>query len=32
VFVAYDIPWRDCGQYSSGGAADPADCEQFIVR
>jgi hypothetical protein len=30
VFVAYDIPWRDCGQYSSGGAADPADYEQFI--
>jgi endoglucanase len=30
VFVAYDIPWRDCGQYSSGGAADTADYEQFI--
>jgi endoglucanase len=30
VFVAYDIPWRDCGQYSSGGAADAADYEQFI--
>ena len=30
VFVAYDIPWRDCGQYSSGGAADPADYEAFV--
>jgi len=30
VFVAYNIPWRDCGQYSSGGAADAADYEQFI--
>jgi endoglucanase len=30
VFVAYDIPWRDCGQYSSGGAVDAAHYEQFI--
>jgi endoglucanase len=30
VFVAYDIPWRDCGQYSSGGAADPAHYKAFI--
>ncbi len=30
VFVAYDIPWRDCGQYSSGGAASAGDYEQFI--
>jgi endoglucanase len=30
VLVAYDIPWRDCGQYSSGGAASAAAYEQFI--
>jgi endoglucanase len=30
VFVAYDIPWRDCSQYSSGGATGVADYEQFI--
>ena len=30
VFVAYDIPWRDCSQYSSGGATGVTDYEQFI--
>jgi endoglucanase len=30
VFVAYDIPWRDCSQYSSGGAASAAAYEGFI--
>jgi endoglucanase len=30
VFVAYDIPWRDCGQFSSGGAASAAAYEGFI--
>ncbi len=30
LLVAYDIPWRDCGQYSSGGAPSAAAYEQFI--
>jgi endoglucanase len=30
VLVAYDIPWRDCGQYSSGGATSPAAYREFI--
>jgi endoglucanase len=30
VLVAYDIPWRDCGDYSSGGAASPAAYKSFI--
>ena len=30
VFVAYDIPWRDCSQYSSGGAASAAAYQGFI--
>ncbi len=30
VLVAYDIPWRDCSQYSSGGAASAQAYEQFI--
>jgi endoglucanase len=30
VFVAYDIPWRDCSQFSSGGAASAAAYEGFI--
>ena len=30
VFVAYDIPWRDCGQFSSGGAASAAAYQGFI--
>jgi endoglucanase len=30
VIVAYDIPWRDCSQYSSGGASNAEAYEQFI--
>ena len=30
VLVAYDLPWRDCGQYSSGGASSPAAYQSFI--
>jgi endoglucanase len=30
VLVAYDLPWRDCGQFSSGGAATPAAYESFV--
>jgi endoglucanase len=30
VFVLYNIPWRDCGQYSSGGASSAADYEGFV--
>jgi endoglucanase len=30
VFVAYDIPGRDCAQYSAGGALDLADYEAWI--
>ncbi|MHA7987645.1 glycoside hydrolase family 6 protein [Rathayibacter sp. CAU 1779] len=30
VFVAYDIPGRDCSQYSAGGAANTADYESWI--
>jgi endoglucanase len=30
VLVAYDIPWRDCGQYSAGGASSPEAYEQWI--
>jgi endoglucanase len=30
VLVAYDLPWRDCGQFSSGGAASPAAYESFV--
>jgi endoglucanase len=30
VLVAYDIPWRDCSQSSSGGASDAAAYRQFI--
>jgi endoglucanase len=30
VLVLYNIPWRDCGQYSSGGASSSADYEGFI--
>ncbi|MDB1087658.1 glycoside hydrolase family 6 protein [Streptomyces sp. ACA25] len=30
VFVAYNIPHRDCGQYSQGGAADAAAYRQWI--
>jgi endoglucanase len=31
VLVAYDIPFRDCAQYSSGGAVDTADYEAWIA-
>ena len=30
VLVAYDLPWRDCSQYSSGGASSPAAYQAFI--
>lgn len=30
VFVAYNIPGRDCSQYSAGGAADAAAYEAWI--
>jgi endoglucanase len=30
VVVAYDLPWRDCSQYSGGGAASPAAYREFI--
>ncbi len=30
VLVAYDLPWRDCSQYSSGGASSPAAYQSFI--
>ncbi|MGW1076116.1 glycoside hydrolase family 6 protein [Streptomyces sp. NPDC002537] len=32
VLVAYDIPHRDCGQYSSGGAADAARYRAWTAR
>ncbi len=31
VLVAYDIPFRDCAQYSSGGAVDTASYEAWIA-
>jgi len=31
VLVAYDIPLRDCGQYSSGGATSDAAYRQWIA-
>lgn len=31
VFVAYNIPNRDCGQYSRGGADDPAKYREWIL-
>jgi endoglucanase len=31
VLVAYDVPLRDCGQYSSGGAASDAAYRQWIA-
>ena len=31
VIVAYNIPHRDCGQYSAGGAASPAAYRQWIA-
>jgi endoglucanase len=30
VLVAYDVPGRDCAQYSAGGALDEADYEAWI--
>jgi endoglucanase len=30
LLVAYDIPGRDCGGYSSGGAPSPADYRRWI--
>lgn len=30
IFVVYNLPYRDCGGYSSGGAADQADYEAWI--
>ena len=30
VLVAYDIPFRDCAQYSAGGALDTASYEAWI--
>jgi endoglucanase len=30
VFVAYNVPHRDCGQYSQGGAADVAAYRQWL--
>lgn len=30
VFVAYDIPLRDCGSYSAGGASSPASYKLWI--
>jgi endoglucanase len=30
VLVAYDIPGRDCAQYSAGGASDPAAYDAWI--
>jgi endoglucanase len=32
VFVVYDIPLRDCGGYSSGGASSPASYRAWIRR
>ncbi|MBT2382164.1 glycoside hydrolase family 6 protein [Streptomyces sp. ISL-11] len=32
VLVAYNIPHRDCGQYSSGGAADAAHYRTWTAR
>ena len=31
VLVAYDIPLRDCGQYSAGGAQSDADYQAWIT-
>ena len=32
VLVAYNIPQRDCGQYSSGGAVDSGSYQTYINR
>lgn len=31
VFVVYNIPLRDCGQYSAGGASSPAAYERWVA-
>lgn len=31
LLVAYDIPHRDCGQYSAGGAADAASYRSWVA-
>jgi endoglucanase len=30
VLVTYNLPWRDCGSFSAGGASSPADYEGYI--
>lgn len=30
VLVAYNIPWRDCGGYSAGGAGEPAAYRAWV--
>ena len=30
ILVAYDLPYRDCGQYSAGGQNDPESYRQWI--
>jgi endoglucanase len=30
IFVVYNIPLRDCGSYSAGGASSPSDYESFV--
>ncbi len=30
VLVTYNLPWRDCGSFSAGGASSPADYESYI--
>lgn len=32
IFVAYNIPGRDCGQHSSGGAGSPKAYEAWIIK
>jgi len=32
VFVVYNLPWRDCGRYSSGGASSPAAYKSWISQ
>ena len=32
IMVAYNIPGRDCGQYSAGGAASDADYQRWIAN
>jgi endoglucanase len=32
LFVAYDIPHRDCGQHSAGGARDAAEYRRWVDR